>query len=350
MPRNRDPAPRDRGPAASRPASRRARERRARRNERIAVTAIGGVLALAAAVVIAGLFVTQYLPPRAHVLTAGERDYAAAAVVRRAAYEVRAGSAASGVEAAIEDTLRALEREAILLQRAPALVGPATDWDIDTELRGRLGLEEAEGYLDADTKADLLTDAGLPLDEYHRLIGAEILRDRLVRRFRGEIGGEADQLRVSRIRLADRGGAEDARARLLEGADFAALARERTAEADRAGDGGDLGWLPEESLGDAVRRALAGLEPGAISEVVADGPFFDVYLVAERERARPLEEAQIDALAAGRLDGWIAEQRRTFAVGRDLSGGEERWILGRLLAALTDGSAGPPLASRGAGS
>ena len=347
MPRTRDPAPRDRAP---RPASRRARERRARRNERIAVYAIGGILALAVAVVLVGLYVTQYLPPRAHVLTAGERDYSAAAAARRAAYEVRAGSAASDPEAAVEDTLRALEREAILLQRAPALVGPATDWDIDTELRGRLGLEEAEGYLDADTKADLLTDAGLPLDEYNRLIGAEILRDRLDRRFRGEIGGEADQLRVSRIRLADRGGAEDARARLLEGEDFAALAGARTAEADRAEDGGDLGWLPEGSLSGAARLALAGLEPGAISEVVADGPFFDVYLVAERERARPLEEAQLDALVARRHDEWIAEQRSAVAVERGLSGGEERWILERLLAALADGNARPPLASRGAGS
>ncbi len=372
MPRPRGQA--DQRSGSTRVSSRRERDERARRTERIAIVGVTAVLSLAAVVVLAGLYLTQYRPPRAHVLSAGETDYQAAEVARRTVYESRFGDLQGGIGEAVPETLRVLEEQSILLERAPALVGAVTDEDVEQWLRVHLGFAppelpepdaaadgeadeaaddaadenaadapapeedpEAEATRFAGALADWLRHVDLPKDEYDLVIAAGILSDRIEDRFREEIGETADQLRLSRIRLADRGGAEDAHALLLGGADFAELAGERSAEAEYALQGGDLGWLPLESLSDIARAAIEGLEPGSISGVVETAPFFDVYLVAEREQARPLDAAQIEALVTRRWDEWMRAQRAIVAVERDLSDGEERWILERVVGSLSGG-------------
>lgn len=374
MPRPRGQA--DRSSGSTRISARRQRDERAARRERVTIIAVTTVLGVAALVVLAGLYVTQYRPPRAHVLSVGETDYQAAEVARRASYEVRFGDLPGGIGEAVPGTLSVLEEQTILLERAPAFVGAATAEDVTQWLRVHLGFAPpeppvpaagadedessdaagdgaaaddaaAEPSLEEDPEeeaarfatalADWLRHIDLPKDEYDLVIASGILSDRLRDQFRAEIGEAADQVRVSRIRLADRGGAEDVRALLLEGADFAELAEERSAEAEYAAQGGDLGWLPLGSLSDIARAAIEGLEPGSISEVVDTGVFFDVYLVAEREAARPLDSAQIEALVEQRWDGWLLAQRAMVSVERDLSAGEERWILDRVVGSLSSG-------------
>ncbi len=395
MPRVRGQA--DRSSGSARVSVRRERDQRARRNERFAIIAVSGVLGVAALVVLAGLYVTQYRPPRAHVLSAGDTNYQAAEVARRTSYELRFGELSGGIGEAVPETLAVLEEQSIVLARAPAFVGEVTDEDVTQWLRVHLGFAPPEGLeeetadgadsedaadgaasddegdggdsgdgdavvatLEVDPEeeatrfatalADWLRVVELPKDEYDLVVAAGILRDRVFDQFRAEIGETADQLRVSRIRLADRGGAEDVRALLLEGADFAELAAERSAEAEYAAQGGDLGWLPLESLSDIARGALEGVEPGSISEVVETELFFDVYLVVEREEARPLDFAQIEALVTRRWDEWILDQRAIVAVERDLSDGEERWILDRVVSSLSSGGGSPSGISQGGGS
>ena len=387
MPRDRGQA--DRRSGSARVGSRRERDQRARRNERFAVIAVSVVLSVATLVVLAGLYATQYRPPRAHVLSAGETDYRAAEVARRTAYELRFGNISGGIGEAVPETLRVLEEQSIVLARAPALVGEVTDGDVTQWLRAQFGFAPPEdvpaasadegdsdggdsgedsgddgaaavGALEEDPGeaaaryaillADWLRVVDLPKDEYDLVVASGILRDRLLEAFRAGIGETADQLRASRIRLADRGGAEDVRALLLEGADFAALAAERSAEAEYAAQGGDLGWLPLESLSEIARAALEGVEPGSISEVVETELFFDVYLVVEREDARPLDDAQIEALVQTRWDEWLLAQRAIVAVERDLSDAEEGWILDRVVNSLSGGGANPLGISQGGGS
>ena len=384
MPRPRGQA--DRNSGSTRISARRQRDERARRRERVTIIAVSVVLGVAVLVVLAGLYITQYRPPRAHVLSVGETDYRAAEVARRAVYEARFGDLPGGIGETVPETLSVLEEQTILLDRAPAFVGAATDEDVTQWLRVHLGFAppeepapdavaddgdssdaaddgtadsgaaddgapddgaadeesleedpEEEAARFATALADWLRHVDLPKDEYDLVVAAGILSDRLRDQFRAEIGETADQLRVSRIRLADRGGAEDVRALLLEGADFAELAAERSAEAESAAQGGDLGWLPFGSLSGIAQAAVEGLEAGSISEVVDTGLFFDVYLVAEREAARPLEPAQIEALIERRWDEWLLAQRAMVSVERDLSDGEERWILDRVVGSLSSG-------------
>ena len=328
-------------------AARREREARRRRNERAIIIGVAAVLAAAALVVLVGAYLTQYLPPRAHVLTVGGDDYDAAAVARRALYEMRYGDEGlSGFDAAVSETITHIEDTAIVLARAPAVVGDVTDDEVRADLAVRLDLgEEASEQAFVTALAGMLRDSRLSRGELEDIVRANILVERLRDSFVDEYGEAAPQALLSRIRVADEAAAEDVRRLADEGADFAQLADERASEGS-AGAGGDIGWYPLAALSSEARAAIESLEAGAVSAIVRDGPFYDVYLVRERDEARAIDEDQRESLGASRFREWLDAERETFEVAVELSPGEERWIVDRLIADLaserTAASGGTP--------
>jgi parvulin-like peptidyl-prolyl isomerase len=333
--------------------SRRERERRTRRNERFIIGGVIGVLAVASVVVLIGLYITQYLPPRAHVLRVEDNDYNASEVARRAFYELQFGAVgAGGLEQVVDETLDRIRDAEVVLRRAPARVGEATDEDVDAALRERLGFEDSDDVLGfADAFARLLQTADLSRDEFEQIVRSEILAERLRDSFAAEYGEEADQLQLSRIRVADEATAEEIRElAAAEDADFAELARERTLETQMAEEGGAIGWQPLAALSAEARAAVEGLGAGELSAVVFEAPFYDVYLVTEREDARPLEEDQIETLGVIGLIDWLELERDAVAFEIDLSDGEERWILEQVIDDLQSAQTRPPLTTSGGGS
>ena len=316
--------------------SRRAREERDRRRERLVIYGVVGVLAVAVLVVLVGLYFTQYLPPRAHILSVGDADYDASAVARRALYEMRHGDEGlSGFDVAVSETLELIEDTEVVLARAPAVVGDVSPDDVRANLFERLALEpEATEGEFIDALAELLTDSRLSRTEVEAIVTANILVGRLRDAFVDEYGEVTAQVLLSRIRLADEAAAEEIREQVTGGADFAALADERSSDAASSGAGGDIGWYPLAALSPEARAAVAELPPDAVSAIVRDGPFYDVYLVRERDDARAIDEGQRESLGAARFTEWLEAERRTVEVDVDLSPGEERWILDRLISDL----------------
>lgn len=316
--------------------SRREREERDRRRERLVIYGVVGVLVVAVLVVLVGLYFTQYVPPRAHVLSVGDSDYDASAVARRALYEMRYGDEGlSGFDTAVSETLELIENGEVVLLRAPAVVGEVSDDDVRAGLYERLALEpEATETEFVDALAERLTDSRLSRAELEEIVTANILVARLRDGFVDEYGEVTPQVLLSRIRLADEAAAEEIREQVVGGADFAALADERSSDAASSGAGGDIGWYPLAALSPEARAVLEGLGPDAVSAIVRDGPFYDVYLVRDRDEARAIDEAQRESLGATRFIEWLEAERRTVEVSVDLSAGEERWILDRLISDL----------------
>ena len=322
--------------AAYRPpgTSRREREERDRRRERLVIYGVVGVLSVAVLVVLLGLYFTQYLPPRAHILTVGNAEYDASAVARRALYEMRFGDEGlSGFDTAVDETLELIQNAEIVLARAPAIVGEASDDDVRADLSVRLALpEEATEAEFAEGLAEMLRESRLSRDELNAIVRANILVGRLRDAFVDEYGEAAPQVLLSRIRVADEAAAEEISRQLGGGADFASLADERNSGGS---PGGDLGWLPVAALPPEARGAVEGLEAGTVSAIVRDGPLYDVYLVREREEARAIDEDQRESLGATRFFEWLEAEREQVEVVEDLSPGEERWILDRLISDLS---------------
>lgn len=88
-----------------------------------------------------------------------------------------------------------------------------------------------------------------------------------------------------------------------DGADFAAIARERSDGAEGA-DGGDLGWRLVASLPQEAADAIAALEPGGVTAPVTEDDGYHVYKLIERAD-RPLDAAQLATVASTAFDDWF---------------------------------------------
>lgn len=107
---------------------------------------------------------------------------------------------------------------------------------------------------------------------------------------------------------------EEARQRILDGEDFAAVAKGSADETSRD-LGGDLDWIARGThWSQAFEEAIFGLEVGQVSSVVSTEYGFHVIEVLERDEARELSEIQINNLKEKRLMDWLAERRATSTI------------------------------------
>ena len=86
------------------------------------------------------------------------------------------------------------------------------------------------------------------------------------------------------------------------GADFAAIAAERSDGAEAA-EGGDLGWRLVASLPAEAADAIAALQADGVTEPIALDDGYHVYKLIERAD-RPLDPAQLATVASTAFEDW----------------------------------------------
>ena len=99
--------------------------------------------------------------------------------------------------------------------------------------------------------------------------------------------------KVQQITLKDRAEAEAVLKELKEGADFSWVAMNKSRDA-HAKNGGIVGWFPKSAMPEKIQRAIEGLKPGEISQVIEDNDsFIIVKLMDYREgEIRPFEQVK----------------------------------------------------------
>ncbi len=315
------------GSQAERVSARERQERDERRQRRIVFAGVG-VLVFAAAIVIVGLVVTQYFPPRARVLSIEGESVSASELVdhalRIAFLEPELRAPALGELPAF--TLdRLIDEQA--LRSAAAELGDPTEEQRAAESRALLQIpDDADDVAFAAALTDVLRRSGLSRGDFNAVVDARIQEKAVRAGIEGELGESAVQLRMRLIRVADEARAQELRAQALAGADFAELAAEESLDAT-AQLGGDLGWLLAERIDFTIASAVAGLQPGEITEPLPIGFFFELYLLLDRDEDRALEEAQRAELVGARMDEWLAAARGSIDFERDLSSDETEWVV-----------------------
>ncbi|MEZ4504091.1 MAG: hypothetical protein R3C39_15820 [Dehalococcoidia bacterium] len=315
--------------AGSRIASQRREAEAAERRARLLLYITIGVLAAVVVIVGIGLYITQYLPPRAHVATIAGQDYNADDVAKRGSYYMifEGGALSRSVVGIADVTIDLLAEQAVVLQEAPAEVGEVTDADIEAALRERLGFDEGDPAF-TDSLADLIRTSGFDRDGYFQLVRAQVLGDRLSEQFLEGLPTAATQWHLERVRLTSRANAEALRDRVLAGESMDDVAQELASDPFA---NLDIDWWPLDLLAGDVRDAVGALGEGDLSEPVQSGLFFDVYRAVEVESDRELTEDQRNNLASLELTDWIDEHRDNVEVTRDLSTSESDWIAERVL-------------------
>ena len=363
----------------SRGAERVAEREREQRTQRLIVFGAIGVLLVAAFVVGAGLYITQYLPPRAHVLSVGDRDFRAAEVVDRAAYLVSIERAlpAQQIGAAALAGIDVLVNEELLRTRGPLLVGEVTAEDIDAELRSRPGLEGEDQDFE-QLLALAIAGSNLSRQQFEDIVAAQIIDGRLSDRFREQLGESGPQIRVTRVVLQDRSLIEEVRA-AIAALDDAVPLPVIAQFGDEVVQFGDVGWGmfdPIESFDAEIADAVRGLALGEVSAVVGDATppvaasddddasvgdsddgdsddgsgsdgdaaeqetpaeRVEFYWVSDVDGERAYDEDTVQQYIDEQFREWFDEQRAALEVVTDMSSGEEQWIIDHIITRVIGG-------------
>ena len=94
------------------------------------------------------------------------------------------------------------------------------------------------------------------------------------------------------------------RQRLMEGADFAQLAREQSGH-DSAQNGGDMGYVHSSLMGEAVQAQIDKLELGGTSEAIA---VLEGVVIVRLDARRPTQLAAFDTVKEGAERLWHSER------------------------------------------
>lgn len=120
------------------------------------------------------------------------------------------------------------------------------------------------------------TRFGFHIVEVLEATGAEVRARHILARI---APGPEDELRA-------RATAESLRQRVLEGEDFAELARKRSDDHSSRENGGELGWFTRDNLAPSFKEVVTGLSQGDVAEVTAGESGFYVLKLLEHNEAR----------------------------------------------------------------
>lgn len=178
----------------------------------------------------------------------------------------------------------------------------ATDADFDAALEAR-GLTEAQ--LRQDTRKTRLAD--LLLTETTRK-GVPVANAE-VRAFYDQHPEEFDRPDRARVRhivfgfpsdasvterISARGAAERVRTEILDGADFAALARQYSTDGASAQAGGELGLVERRQLRPKADAAAFSLPVRGVSEAIENRDGYEILQVTERQRAGKVQFSEVE--------------------------------------------------------
>ena len=102
--------------------------------------------------------------------------------------------------------------------------------------------------------------------------------------------------------------AQELRARILAGEDFATLAQEYSDDPGSGANGGDLGWFGRGMMVAPFEEAAFSLPVGEISEPIQSDFGYHIIEVLERDNARPKDEATLEQEKAVAYDDWLRVQ------------------------------------------
>ena len=113
--------------------------------------------------------------------------------------------------------------------------------------------------------------------------------------------------------------AEEVKARIEGGEDFAAVAKEVSADEASAADGGELGWVFKGERGDAFDEVAFSLQPGQIGGPVKVDGGYALILVEEKDPAHEVGEEEMNSRRQQAFGDWLSAQVAAATIERTLT-------------------------------
>ena len=206
-----------------------------------------------------------------------------------------------------------LIQEEIVRRFAGELDVTATDDEIREEIASRLGITADDESFDVVFQQELVRSE-LSETDHRQMIEASVVTDKLREEFLAEVPESAESVHYRQILVSESEKADELKAEIEGGADFAALAAENSLDPATKDNGGDVGWVPRGVLGADREQLLFGLEPGQITTDLDPRGVVAVIEMLEKDDNHPVEEDQKEPLAARALADWIDEKRQSLSI------------------------------------
>jgi hypothetical protein len=192
----------------------------------------------------------------------------------------------------------------------------ATEDDIKAQIATLLGIQATDPNFDQRLQEELTKD-GLTQQQYRDMASAAALTTKLKAAFTAELPATADSVHYRAIVVADQATADNLKAQIDGGADFAALASANSTDTATKDKGGDAGWAPRGLLSSSIETLLFSLD---INQVVTypGSSNVTVYQLLEKDPAHAIEDAKKSTLANNDYQKWVKDKLASATITDDM--------------------------------
>ena len=332
---------RQRNTVVIRPSQRRQRSKLQREQGKQRAVIVAGIIAILMILAIPayGYWSNFIAPPRSVVLQVDDTKYTLGFMSK---YLKGLQAFGGQIDMSIEPfrLLQVLEENEVIKSGALSKGVVVSSSEIDQEVRNRIIGSSPElanvppDQLNREFKASYrqyLNTVNLSQSEHRNLVEGSLLREKLTEVLGEEVPTSARQANMSWIVISTQTANEDQTLlisqriqevsnRLKQGDDFAVLAEEFSDDRGTAVNGGEYGWVPENTLG-FLDEIIFSLEPGETSEAVNSESFIYFIKVTEVDEDRLIEPDMRDRLKNLTLQEWLALERGNHRISTCFGGG-----------------------------
>ena len=184
----------------------------------------------------------------------------------------------------------------------------------DNDLNARLA-QMIQDAGSVDNLNQYLTKNQLTLSDLCTQVRNQLLGEAMLNRITSAIPTNADQVHAAHILVPTAAEAQQIRTQLVNGADFASLAKKYSKDEASAANGGDLGWFPKGVMDPNFEAVAFQLKVGEISQVVQTQFGFHIIKVLGHE-VRPLPPEVIQNQRQQAFLAWLQAVRGTLKIDR----------------------------------
>lgn len=280
---------------------------------------VGGtvvIVAIVAALLVFGYFFTVVRERNRTVLAVEDTKISYVAMKRRMEYEFLTNtSLTQQPELVPEYAYQSLLNELTLIQRAESELGvTVTEEELQTRLRVRAGLTDADSQQFAEGYARALKSSRLTDAEFRRLVKAQVLEEKARQYFQAQAPAKEQQAKLEVIATADQDTARQAINRLRFGESWDSVAKALSEDPQAASNGGLIDFAPRDSVNPIYRDYAFSAPIGEISDPPIEGSAtVFVVRVVERKEA-DLTDPQKANFAQTRLTEWLQNMQTQISV------------------------------------
>jgi foldase protein PrsA len=270
----------------------------------------------AALLVLAGLsfvgygFLKNYLDdrnrPDSLALSAGGSEFSVRDFTNRTKMYVAQIGGTSNYQIIIPSVSQQLIEQGLLLKYAGEKNASSTDDEVKTQIAKLLGIDATDPNFDQRFKEELKS-TGLSESQYRDMARAAVLKTKVTDTFTAELPAEVESLHYRKIVVGDQGTADNLKAQIEAGGDFAALAAANSTDTVTKDKGGDAGWVPKGYLAQTQDSLLFSLDLNTVVTQPGQNSV-TIYQVTEKGN-HAVDEDKKATLSNNNYRDWLTQKK-----------------------------------------